>query len=175
MADAVAPVRFTVPHPEEGSPTGEVDEIAWRRELKQLRVRVAQLEAERGLRQDPSIKSERGGEHGIRCGMPCHVVVYDEQPRVECQVCGTRLDAIEVLRDYAHHERNFCYSLNHLRKESADLTAKVAKLKALCARLRGQARMVMPERPPHDGERKWDRDQWKNWLVDQILARIPDR
>lgn len=164
-------MKLTVPHPGEGSPTTG-DEIAWRRELKQLRVRVAQLEAERGIRQAPSVEVKRGEVHGYRCGHPCGVVVCEEQPRVECAACGTKLDPITVLREFARHERNFCYSLEHLRKEQRELTAKLEKLKAVWLRLRGKVRMQMPELPAREGSRKWDRDQWMNWLVDHVLARI---
>ena len=163
---------LSIPHPEEGTPSDGSNEVAWRRELKQLRVRVAQLEAERGLKQSPSIEVKRGQEHGLRCGMPCHVVVSEEQPLVECAACGTKLDAIEVLRDYALHERNFCYSLEHLRKERRDLTAETAKLKALLLRLRGKARLHMPEVPAKTGRDKWDRALWSNWLIEQLIEQI---
>ena len=76
-------MKLEVPHPAEGSPVAG-DEIAWRRELKQLRVRVAQLEAERGIRQAPSIEVERSKEHGYQCGHPCSVVVMDPGPTGPC-------------------------------------------------------------------------------------------
>lgn len=166
-------VRLVVPRPEEGTPTAGDDEVAWRRELKQLRVRVAQLEQERKTRLDPSLQVKRGDEHGYRCGSPCPVLVLDEQPRVECAACGTRLDPIEVLRDFAKHERSFCYSLEHLRKERADLAAEIKKLKALRMRLRGEVRLKLPEPTAHAGARKWDLDCVANSLLDHILARMP--
>ena len=58
-------MKLSVPRPDEGSPAEPGDEVAWRRELKQLRVRVVQLEAERGTRQRPSIEVKRGDVHGI--------------------------------------------------------------------------------------------------------------
>lgn len=165
---------FTVPHPAEGSPK-EGDEIAWRRELKQLRVRVVQLEAERGIRQPPSVDVKRDGQHGLWCGSPCGVVVLDRRPRVECAQCGGELNAIEVLRDYAKHERNFCYSLEHLRKEKRELTAEVEKLKKLRLRLRAEARKLLPEpRAVRGMDRKWDRDLVANMHLDHVLAREPD-
>lgn len=163
-------MRLTVPHPEEGSPVIG-DEIAWRRELKQLRVRVAQLEAERGIKQSPSIAVERDGKHGIGCGHPCPVAVFENEPRVECRSCGANLDPIEVLREYARHERNFCYSLEHLRKERKDLSDEIKKLKALRQRLRGDARKLLPEPPARRGDRKWDRDQVANAQLDHVLSR----
>lgn len=163
---------LTVPHPGEGSPTSG-DEIAWRRELKQLRVRVAQLEAERGIKQEPSIGVKRGEEHGYRCGHPCSVFVCEEQPRIECQVCGTKLDPIEILREYARHERNFCYSLEHLREEKRDLTAEVAKLKDLRSRLRSEARKLLPEPAARAGDRQWVRLQRADAQLDRVLAKEP--
>lgn len=165
-------MMLTIPHPSEGTPSAG-DEIAWRRELKQLRVRVAQLEAERGIKQVPSIEVKRSEEHGYQCGHPCGVVVTENAPRVECEACGTKLDAIEVLREYARHERNFCYSLEHLRKERRDLTKEIEKLKSIRTRLRSLLRKVVPE-PPAPGLRKWDRDRIVGDIVDRILCRVPD-
>lgn len=163
---------FIVPRPDEGSPAAG-DEIAWRRELKQLRVRVTQLEAERGIKQVASIEVKRGDVHGFRCGSPCGVLVSDNSPRVECAACGTQLSAVQVLRDYANHERNFCYSLEHLRKEKRDLHAEVEKLKKLRARLRSEAKKLLPEPPEKAGQRKWDRDMVANVLLDRVIAREP--
>lgn len=151
-----------------GQPQAD-DEIAWRRELKQLRVRVVQLEAERGIAQRPSLGLERSKEHGYQCGMPCGVTVSENTPRVECSACGTKLDPVQVLRDYAHHERNFCYSLEHLRKEQAKLLAENDKLKALRLRLRAQARKMLPE-PPAGGRNKYERDIVANIQLDRVLA-----
>ncbi len=165
-------MNLTIPLPDEGSPT-EGDEITWRRELKQLRVRVVQLEAERGLRQAPSIDVRRSEVHSLRCGMPPAVTVVENEQRVECAACGTELSAIEVLHEYAKHERNFCYSLEHLRKERRDLHVEIDKLKALRARLRAEARKALPAVPSRPGARKWDQDQVANHQLDQVLAREP--
>lgn len=159
---------FRVPHPAEGSPA-EGDEIAWRRELKQLRTRVVQLEAERGLRQSPSIEVTHSKVHGFQCGSPPHVTVIEEENRVECVACGAGLQAISVLLDYARHERDFCYSLEHLRKERRDISVEIAKLKSLRTRLRADARKLLPAPPPCD--RKWDRDMVANYELDKVLAR----
>lgn len=166
-------MNLTIPLPAEGEPVVS-DEIAWRRELKQLRVRVAQLEQERGIRQAPSIDAKRSDVHGYQCGMPCPVVVDEKLPRVECATCGSKLDPVDVLRDYAHHERNFCYSLTHLRKERQDLGEEIKKLKALRQRLRADARKLLPDPPVRPGQRKWDRDQVANVMLDRVLAREPE-
>lgn len=161
-------MKISLPPQVAGQPQTD-DEIAWRRELKQLRVRVVQLEAERGFTQRPSIDGKRLEAHGYQCGRPCGVTVSENTPRVECSACGTKLDPVEVLRDYAHHERNFCYSLEHLRKERAELLAGNAKLKALRLRLRGQARKLLPE-PPPGGRNKYERDIIANMQLDRVLA-----
>ena len=163
---------FVIPHPGDGSPAAG-DEIAWRRELKQLRVRVTQLEAERSIKQLASIEVKRGDVHSYRCGQPCGVLVTDNSPRVECAACGTQLLAVDVLRDYANHERNFCYTLEHLRKEKRDLFAEVEKLKKLRSRLRSEAKKLLPEPPEKPGQRKWDRDLVANVLLDRAIAKEP--
>lgn len=86
---------------------------------------------------------------------------------------GRESAAIEVLREYARHERNFCYSLEHLRNERRDLSAEIKKLKALRLRLRGEVRLTLPELPLRAGVRKWDYDNVANLLLDHILARMP--
>jgi len=137
-------MMISIPAVTQGTPTTGDDEVAWRRELKQLRVRVLELEAERKISLRPSIDTTRNKEHGVQCGMPCHVTVSINTPEVTCSVCDTKLEPIEVLRDFANHERNFCYSLEHLRKEKWDLAVEVKKLKALRNRLRADARKLLP-------------------------------
>jgi len=161
-------MKFTVPHPSDVSPV-EGDEVAWRRELKQLRIRVMQLEVENKGRQEPSLKIKKG-EHGPGCGHPNAVYVFDDEPRVECQACGTKLDPIVVLRQYAHHERHFCYSLEHLRKEQRDLAAEIKKLKALRSRLRGDARAKLPPPSGRYGSRPYDLRAEADVALDRVLA-----
>lgn len=161
---------LVIPAPTEGAPSTEVDEIAWRRELKQLRVRVGQLEAERKTRLDPALTNKRDGKHGFQCGSPCGVLVYDKEPVIECAACGAKLDPIEVLRDFAHHERNFCYSLEHLRKERSDLSSEIKKLKSLRQRLRADARKLLPDPVVPAGSPKWRRDGAASAQLDRVLA-----
>lgn len=93
--------------------------------------------------------------------------------RCEVKACGAKLDPIQVLRDYARHERNFCYSLEHLRKEQRDLSAEIKKLKALRARLRAEARKSLPPVEARPGDRKWRRDMVANAQLNRVLAQEP--
>ncbi len=125
------------------------------------------------IEQVPSL-TLHNGKHGYQCGIPPRVMVLDKEPRVECKTCGATLSAIGVLREYARGERNFCYTLTHLRKELRDLTTEIAKLKALRLRLRGEARKLLPEPSTRPGVRKWIRDQVANEQLDRVLAHEPD-
>ncbi len=164
---------LVIPAPTEGEPNSEVDEVAWRRELKQLRVRVGQLESERKTLLDPAINTSRDGKHGYRCGHPCGVIVYDNEPLIECRVCGAKLDPVDVLREFARHERNFCYTLEHLRKERGDLHEEIKKLKSLRSRLRADARELLPDPPVRAGTGKWMRGLIANEQLDRVLAKEP--
>lgn len=167
-------MKLVVTDPDESPPAG--NEIAWRRELKQLRVRVAQLEAEQKTRLDPLLEvSQDGkhGKHGSQCGNPCVVVVADKEPLVECKACGAELDPVDVLREYARHERRFCFALEHLRGEKIALATEIEKLKRLRARLRAEARALLPSQPVRRGERKYERDLRANVQLDRVLAREP--
>lgn len=155
-------------------PMGAGDEIAWRRELRGLRVRVAQLEAERSAALNPAVRIT-SGEHGPQCGIPCPVLVDERAPEVTCESCGVRLDPIDVLRSFAHSERNFCFQLEHLRKERADLAKEIAKLKAMRLRLRSDVRKAMPQREFPEGTAKFTRDLVSNHELDLALAREPER
>ena len=72
------------------------------------------------------------------CKYHLSVVVDMEAPVVECATCGTELDAVEVLREYASCERRFRYSDAAARKAYHLLLAEVRTLKAQRSSLRSQ-------------------------------------
>ncbi len=120
------------------------DDLGKERELRRLRKRVDELElqtAQSAKMIAPAVRIERNKDHTItKCGVHPQVLVCEDTPRVECAVCGTELDAIEVLRDFANHERQFVYTVQHLRREKDELEKVVEALKKERVKVRGQLR-----------------------------------
>lgn len=85
----------------------------------------------------PALNTAPMGAHTLAdCGFHPQVLVEEHTGRVYCRVCDQTLDAVMVLLEFARRERNFCYSVNHLRTEAQALRTEVAVLKVERSRLR---------------------------------------
>lgn len=134
------------------APSSDESDIGIRRQFKAMRARLQELEALYAGRfryQVPTALTEREiGPHGLKCGFHPHVTISMRTPTVRCTVCDTRLDPIEVLRDFARDERNFAHTLEHLRTERATLSKEVEDLKRQRANLRAQIKRALRPKGP---------------------------
>lgn len=156
MTDDRITLNVPVDHPT--APAADDDnELGWRRERTKIRARMAELELVVATRlaylvpTSTSTPLATQEKHGLRCGMHPHVRVSMRTPRVECAVCGTLLDPLDVLREYAKHERNFAHTLEHLRAEKAELTAEVDRLRRQRSSLRSQVKKRTKKAPVDEG------------------------
>lgn len=134
-------LSVTMDHPE--APSSDESDIGIRRQFKAMRTRLQELEllyATRFRHQVPVSISELKTEHGLKCGFHQHVTVSMITPSVQCGACGEELDPLDVLRQFTKEERSFAFTLEHLRKETADLRAEVVALKKQKAALRTAVR-----------------------------------
>ena len=89
---------------------------------------VEMLDVLRAQTQGLAIKPPTDGKK--KC-YRCTAVYVDIKKRtVECQHCGSMLDPIEVIHEYAVKERNFLHANEHARKDLARLNAEIAALRA---------------------------------------------
>lgn len=119
----------------------DVDDLGRMRELKRMRARLSELEtlyASRFRFQVPTALSTR--EQVKRCSVHPHVVVDDHAAKVTCSECGAQLDPLDVLRQFARHERSFAFTLEHLRHEKDGLTKEITELKRQKSQLRSAIR-----------------------------------
>ena len=137
----------------DGSFTDETDvgvvSISDRRRIKDLEAKTANLERElaeaRGKLQ-PLITHEYGADHCFHTG---GFIVLDNLEEIRCKQCGSAINPYIALRKISHREVTFCYTLNGLRKEAAELTAQVKKLKAQRSSIRRRVRDAADTSTPH--------------------------
>lgn len=119
-------------------------DIGIRRQWKQMRARLAELErlyASRFQYQVPTTTiAVRDTALGAKCQLHLHVKVSMHAARVECADCGAPLDPLQVLREFAREERHFADQLEHLRQEKANLGKEIEALKKQKQNLRNQVR-----------------------------------
>lgn len=115
------------------------DELAIARKARAVADEAAELRAENarlvemldalraqvsGLAVKPKPLADR------KCSGRCIAVYVDiEERTVECQRCGSALDPIEVIHEYALKERNFQYANAHAVKELERIKAEIEALK----------------------------------------------
>lgn len=138
-------IMFSIPAEVPKGPADVDDsDIGVRRENKRLRARLVELETMvktrlgRVVPTSTTMPQDFEEKHGLKCGFHPNVIVSMKTPRVECAVCGEKLDALDVLREFARHERHFAQTLEHLRKETSELRAEVPKLKRTLSDLRSR-------------------------------------
>ncbi len=134
------------------------DELAIARKAKAATDEAAELRAENAKLVDllDVLRAQASGlaikPHAIGEGK-CHrcdaVYVDHKLRRVECQRCGSLLDPIDVLHEFAMKERNFLHTNAHAKEELARLHAEIEALKGDLA----GARVKRVECPR--GCRKW--------------------
>lgn len=95
----------------------------------------------------PAMKLERTACHHFGPAQ-----ISDGVERAVCSDCGCDLNPYVLLRQIAHKEINFCYSLDRLRKEAKELADEVKELKAIRSRLRSELKKSVR----HAAE-EWDR------------------
>lgn len=121
------------------------DELAIARKAKAATDEAAELRAENARLADllDVLRAQTQGLviKPVTDGKPkcyrCTAVYVDIKERtVECQHCGSVLDPIEVIHEYAVRERNFQYENKHAKQELAQLRAEIAALKGDVAEAR---------------------------------------
>lgn len=106
-----------------------------REENDRLRGRIREL--------DQTVTVEKITPHSKgTCHFHLHVQVDEETPVVECVDCGTKLDAWQVLLEFARGERHFRMWEAERKKQHAELTEDVAKLKAEKSRLKTECKRL---------------------------------
>lgn len=133
-----------------------IDEIGKERELRALRKRVEDLELrlvkhEGKVAASLALKERVDEKHGYQCGFHPHVLVSDETNLVECAICHEPLDPLDVLREFARHERNFVFSINTLRAEQTELRKQVDQLKKQRSSLWSQVKKRGGKVPDYPG------------------------
>lgn len=88
---------------------------------------VEMLDVLRAQTQGLAIKPPPDGK--AKCYRCTAVYVDPKRRTVECQHCGSLLDPLDVLHEYAVKERNFQHANKHAVDELARVTAQIAALK----------------------------------------------
>jgi hypothetical protein len=117
----------------------EIGSLSDRRRIKALEAQIADLDARLAEAKSVAVPT-LAKKLGNKCLHNTRYTVDEHKPEVTCNGCGSVMDAHFVLRKIAHREVNFCYQLNHLRKETETLTAEVEKLKRARANLKRGAK-----------------------------------
>lgn len=127
----------------------ETIDLGKERELRQLREQNQKLTerlANYDVRMLPHVSSietyDHGSKHGPRCGFHPQVLVSMTTRSVTCRECGEELEPMDVLREFARHERRFVASLADLRKERENLTKEVDVLRKQRSSLRSQLNQI---------------------------------
>ncbi len=95
---------------------------------------VEMLDVLRAQTQGLAIKPPTDGKK--KCYRCTAVYVDIKERTVKCQHCGSLLDPIDVIHEFAVKERNFLYDNEHSKKELASLKAEIAALKGDVAKAR---------------------------------------
>jgi hypothetical protein len=117
-----------------------------RRKIRALEAANADLErklAEARGQLKPQLERTFDADHCMHAG---GFWVSDNLEQIRCKICESVINPYEALRKIAHRETNFCYTLNSLRTEVAELTKQRDRLKGQTSRLKTAKRKA--EDPP---------------------------
>lgn len=128
-----------------------VIDLSARRELVSARSKIAELEgrlAEATAIIVPAIDRGNATKHStVNCRWHLAVTVDEVARKVECRWCGEVLDAVDVLLQFAHKERQFAYSVNTLREEQILMRKEVDVLRRERSRLRSDIKALKAKVP----------------------------
>lgn len=116
----------------------EISSLDDRRKIASLELRIQDLQTRLGEMSGLLVPAL--ADHHASCIHFGRFTVSDNRLEVNCQECGALVDPYFVLRKIAHREVNFCYQINHLRKDRETLGAEVAKLKSQRSSLNQQVK-----------------------------------
>lgn len=159
MSDERITLSVTMPATDAPSVIDEATDIGIAR-----RARVAESESARLRAEVESLRSENaelrritdgkgdlhaeGSKHDYRCsayaqggGVHPLVSLHGDTRTVKCRVCGTLMDAFDVLMQYAHAERRFSYGITSMREEFSKLRKDIEALKKERSSLKSQVKV----------------------------------
>lgn len=140
----------------------EINDLAIARKARDLSAEAEQLRADKAalMEQLDSYRKSQPGltiigreekQHGLQClhlapGIRHPVVVLDDTDRtVRCRRCQRKLDAFDVLMEYASGERNLLYTNDALLREHRNLTEQIEGMKRDLAEGKMRNRVACPK------------------------------